>query len=383
MRASVSDGSTRSPTRRAGSTIALLQLVAPHRADEHLVRADQPCEPVVRRAAPVEVGAHGHHHLDAPVAVPPPGRRARPGIRPLALVAAEREQPPRTGRRPAPPARPRCGSARSSAGQRMRAGAHQSLGQRSEPGSTPARQRRQQARPHRRGLSAAGRADHGKERRAHEPGDELRHEPLATEEVLRVRGIEGGEPEERANRRQRRGVLLASVEPAALVERPEGEQVAGEIGLGRAQLAALEWRRGRRSLRPPARPGPRPLLRRAMHGTRGRRRSPRRGPRSGAARAPAGRYRRAISAMASSPSGPSSSARSRQAASAEGGSGRACRTTSSSGRPVLLRPSAAARSSSVAAGVVGVVDDEQRRALALLRTPNRGERVAGVGAAPV
>ena len=40
------------------------QLVAPHRPDEHLVGAHEPREPVVRRAAAVEVGAHREHHLD-------------------------------------------------------------------------------------------------------------------------------------------------------------------------------------------------------------------------------------------------------------------------------------------------------------------------------
>jgi hypothetical protein len=67
------------------------QLVAPHRADEHLVRADEPREPVVGTAMSVEVGADRDHDLHAAVAVL--GERCeriqKPG--PLTLVAADRE----------------------------------------------------------------------------------------------------------------------------------------------------------------------------------------------------------------------------------------------------------------------------------------------------
>ena len=122
----------------------------------------------------------------------------------------------------------------------MCAGAHEPTAPARGSGQHPAREGRQQAGPDGRGLPAAGRSDHREEGRAHEPCDQFGHEPLAAEEVLRVGGVECGEPEEGADRRQRCLVLLTPVEVAALVERPEGKQVAGEIGLGGAQPAALD-----------------------------------------------------------------------------------------------------------------------------------------------
>ena len=77
------------PARRLDDRPA--QLVASHRADEHLVRPDEPREPVVRGAAPVEVGAHGDHHLDAPVAVLRQRHERVQEVRPLTLVTADRE----------------------------------------------------------------------------------------------------------------------------------------------------------------------------------------------------------------------------------------------------------------------------------------------------
>jgi hypothetical protein len=54
-----------------------------------------------------------------------------------------------------------------------------------------------------------------------------------------VSGIEGGEAEEGADGRKRRGALVVSVEAAALLDCPQGQQVSGEVGLGGAELAAL------------------------------------------------------------------------------------------------------------------------------------------------
>ena len=135
---------------------------------------------------------------------------------------------------------PSSGSTRSSAASGCAPGRISARRQRSEPGSTPLASAGSRPARTAEDFPLPGRSDHGEEGRAHEPGDQLGHEPLAAEEVLRVGGVEGGEPEEGADRRQRRLVLVTPVEPAALVERPEGEQVAGEIGLGGAQLAALD-----------------------------------------------------------------------------------------------------------------------------------------------
>ncbi len=77
------------PARRLDDGPA--QLVAPHRADEHLVRSDEPREPVVGRAVPVEVGAHRDHHLDAPVTVLRQCHERLEKVRPLTLVTADGE----------------------------------------------------------------------------------------------------------------------------------------------------------------------------------------------------------------------------------------------------------------------------------------------------
>ena len=197
------------------------QLVASHRANQHLVRSHQPCEPVVRRAAPVEVGAHGDHHLHVSVAVLCQRHDRVEEVCPLLLVAAEREhlleliddeQRALAALRKHPLKR----------GQRMRARAHQPPVPAIGAGEHAARERRQQACSDRRGLPAPRRSDHREERRAHEPRDELGHQPLPTEEVLRVSGVEGGKPQERADRGQWRAIL-ALIQPPALVDRPEGE----------------------------------------------------------------------------------------------------------------------------------------------------------------
>ena len=176
----------------------------------------------MHRAVPVEVGAHGNHHLDAPVAVLRERHQRIQVLRPLMVIAAGREdllELVDEQHRLLAALRQRSLERR----QRMRAGAHQRLRPLFGPWEHAARERRQQARPHRRGLAAPGRTDHGEQGRTHEPRDQLGHKPLTPEEVLRVGGVEGGEPEEGADRRHRRTALLTSVEPIALVDGPKCE----------------------------------------------------------------------------------------------------------------------------------------------------------------
>ncbi len=143
-----------------------LQLVPAHRADEHLVRSDKPGKPVVGGAAPVEVGAHGDHHLNLPVAILRQTHKRVQEVRALLLVAAEREHllelvddqyRPLAALWQHPLQR----------GQRVLARAHQPSAPAPGSGQHARGQRRQQARPDCRGLSASGWPDHGQERRAH------------------------------------------------------------------------------------------------------------------------------------------------------------------------------------------------------------------------
>ena len=189
------------------------QLVAAHRADEHLVGPDQPGEPLVRGALPVEVGAHGEHDLAVVLHQRVQERRPLGGVvadREDLLELVDHEQvgglDARVGAGADDPHRPALRA-------RQRA----------------TRERRQQPRPHGRRLAAPGRPDDGEQRRADEPRDEFGHEPLTAEEVLRVRGVERAEAHVGTHGRRRDVVL-------GFVERPARQQVAGEIVLGGAQF---------------------------------------------------------------------------------------------------------------------------------------------------
>jgi hypothetical protein len=167
------------------------ELVASHRADQHLVGPDQPREPVMGRAAPVEIGAHGNHHLYAPVAVFVKRHERVHEGGPLTLVTADREQLLELvddEHRSLAALRQHPLQLR----QGMAAGAHQRLGPTFGAGQHPARERRLKARSHRRGLPAPRRSDYSEQWRTHEPGDQFGHQPLATEEVLRVGSVERG-----------------------------------------------------------------------------------------------------------------------------------------------------------------------------------------------
>ena len=129
--------------------------------------------------------------------------------------------------------------------------------QRSDAGQHAAGQRRQQAGAHRRGLPAAGRPDHGEQRRAHEPGDQLGHEPLATEEVLGVGRVERGEPEEGAHRRERARPLRRS---AARARRAPAARAGRRRARPRPSAARrARWRRGPALAPTPPTPAPRPI----------------------------------------------------------------------------------------------------------------------------
>ena len=213
--ASVSAGSTRSPARSAGHSIA-------RRSSSRRIgptstwwaptsRPSRSCA----RALPVEVGAHGQHDLTVVLHA---ARRGRPSR--SRGVAADREDLLELVDDEQVGAVERRG---------VLAGADDPHRPALRAGERAARERRQQSGAHRRRLAAPGRTDDGEQRRADQPRDELGHEPLAAEEVLRVRGVEGAEAHVGTDRRGRHVVL-------GLLERPAHEHVAGEIVLGGAQL---------------------------------------------------------------------------------------------------------------------------------------------------
>ena len=102
------------------------------------------------------------------------------------------------------------------------------------------RERRQETGTEDRRLAAARRADDSEEAAADEPGDELRDESLAAEEVLRVDRLEAREPLERADavgsdtgggRRAGEGLRLLACELQV-------DDAAGELGLDLAEPAS-------------------------------------------------------------------------------------------------------------------------------------------------
>ena len=84
------------------------------------------------------------------------------------------------------------------------------------------------------------------QRRADQPRDQLGDQPLAAEEVRRVRDVERRQPLERA-----RAPAPPRRRPRRAPARLQLDDAAGQLGLHRAQLGAT----GRRSARPPPRPG--------------------------------------------------------------------------------------------------------------------------------
>ena len=134
------------------------QLVAAHRADEHVAGAEQPRQLRVGGAVPVEVGADRDQHERAAARIAS-ARDQRVGERrALALVAAGREELLELvdgDDQPALGAPRRCASLERS--QRVLAGPQQGDRPALAAGQHAGRQRRQQPRAQRRGLAAARR----------------------------------------------------------------------------------------------------------------------------------------------------------------------------------------------------------------------------------
>ena len=234
-----------------------------------------------------------------------------------------------------------------------------------------ARQRRQQAGAKHRGLAASRRSDDRQQRRADEPRDELRDEPLAAEEVLRVVGPEGRQALERAHHCG----LVVGEQRGALARPLQVDDAVGQLSLHRAQLDAAD--RGARGdgADPACRLAPRPLAGDLMDASRHaaagleqpsaggtasacaghrRGRSPRRRRRRGA-RARARRRRRETQRLWA--------LRGREQEHREAGDG--------AGQVLEL-------CTHVRAGPVGVIDDQQRRARPLVRTAQRrDDRIGG------
>ena len=227
---------------------------------------------------------------------------------------------------------------------------------------------RQQPRANRRRLPAARRSDHGEQRRAHEPRDQLGDQPLAPEEVLGVGRVERGQPGERTDRRQRGRADLAAVAPRELLERLQ-TRADRRTGPPRPTAARrARCRRGRRSPRSPPTPAPAPSPARRDARPAGRLRSPLRGRRPEAPRTPRActgkrsrprRRLRAGRARAGAPVGRRRSPAARAPGAARG-------PTAAGARWSRERGSALEH---LDVGIVGVVHDQQGRPLA--RPPAR------------
>ena len=275
---STSSGSTCRPTRSRRALDRAPQLVAPHRADEHVVRGEQPRQLGVRRAAPVVVRADREHD-DAAIV---PSRATRTSSAMNAARSASSRQAVKvssnwstasTTRRSAVDVGDRAAAARA-AGARP---ADEHLRPVLAAGQHAARQGGQQAGPDDRGLAAARRSDDAEQRRADQPRDELGDEPLAAEEVRRVGDLEGGEALERAHHRlarRRRPARRARRPPAARRRRRPARPPSSAARRGRPRPA-------RRPRRPGARPRAAPTGSRARGRAGGRRRSPRAATRPG------------------------------------------------------------------------------------------------------
>ena len=163
------------------------QLVAAHRPDEHVAGAEQPRELRVLRAAAVEVGADGDQHerarriasaatsASANAARSSSSRQAREQL--LELVDGD-DSRPSASRRP------------SSAAAGARRAAARAIGQRSLPGSTPAASAASSPARSADDLPLPDGPTMPSQRRAGEPRDQLRDEPLAAEEVAGVVDVE-------------------------------------------------------------------------------------------------------------------------------------------------------------------------------------------------
>ena len=193
------------------------------------MRGEQARQLRVGAAAPVVIGADRQHHDPTTPAGHQVGDEraalllvAAHGERLLELVDREQHATVAVGLR---------GGVRELA-QRMLARAHDHHVPVRAARQHAARQRRQQPGPHDRRLAAPGRPDDPEQRGADEPRDELGHEPLAPEEVRRVRDVERRQPPERAA--HRRVVLAGPL--GILASRLQLDHATGQLGLDGAQL---------------------------------------------------------------------------------------------------------------------------------------------------
>ena len=248
------------------------QLLARHRPDEHLVGADLGGKRPVLGAAAVEVGADREHDDDTLLGIVGEADERLCEGRPLAFVATGGEQLlelidgehqalvrfERVQRRSelvvtvALACRGR--DARHDAAQlreRMLARSDQHLSPAPRAWQHAVRQRRQQPGAQHRGLATARRPEHGQQGRADKPRDKTGDEVLAAEEVLGLSGGEGRQPTERADLGRRRiNRLGGQVAVGALASRLQVHDVFRQLRLCGAQLASLARRTGDLRLQP-------------------------------------------------------------------------------------------------------------------------------------
>ena len=235
--ASTSSGSTLRPTRSAGRSIARASSSRDIGADEHVVGAEQARQLGVRGAAAVEVGAHGQHH-DA-VFIARDTHEAGDELGPLRLVRAGGEQllelVDREDTAPFPSEPAGCAAKLA---QRPLARPDQRLRPAVAPRQDAAREGGQQPGPQHRRLAAPRRSDDREQRCADQARDQLGDQPLASEEVLGVRGVERRQALVRADRRRDGDVAVGADQAGALASRLQLDDPAGELLLERAGLAA-------------------------------------------------------------------------------------------------------------------------------------------------
>ena len=241
------------------------QLVAAHRTDRNLVRAEQAPELGIARAAPIEVGPDGEQHERSPARVARAGDKRVDERVALVLVAAggedllelvDRDDQATVWRG--------AGRRLLECSERVDTGSQQR--ERPVPAARDhiLSQRGEQARPQRRRLAAPRGPDDPDQRRTHDARDHLGDQPLATEEDVGVVDVERGEAFERTGDDLARGFLPFRT----LAHGLELDDVAGEVVLGRPQARSLRCRPLRRRTQAPYRLRARPLARDLVHALR-------------------------------------------------------------------------------------------------------------------
>ena len=128
----------------------------------------------------------------------------------------------------------RAGEGSRELGERVLARSHHRPAPTVRAGDDPVGERGQETGAYRRGLAAAGGAEHREQGRADEPGYELGDEALAAEEVLRVRGVEGRQAAEGTDQRLGGvGRLFDRVKAPALAGGVQVDDPTSDRGLGR------------------------------------------------------------------------------------------------------------------------------------------------------